>query len=205
MKKILEFVVGLGVWVAIAYGVYFLFIKGEATSSINLDVALADYRNANQSTRDGLLAALIQASASEPSDQEHFKDCMGDYAASKSEELDLREVFNWCVAESQTSRERFTSHFNQLDAADLSIDASVICQNHVDNHLTSPSTADHPWMGIEIFDHGKWRYTIRSHVDSQNAFGAVLRTNYLCKVTYNGEGESLRLSNWSLDALEFYK
>lgn len=65
---------------------------------------------------------------------------------------------------------------------DDKITATVCAQNQVESMLKSPSTADFP------FDNGRIGYEdglfmIANYVDSQNGFGAMVRTNYVCKVT----------------------
>jgi len=47
--------------------------------------------------------------------------------------------------------------------------------------LKSPKSAEFPWdMNINMTEDGK--YAVLSYVDSQNSFGAMLRTNFLCTV-----------------------
>jgi hypothetical protein len=70
-------------------------------------------------------------------------------------------------------------------AAPIVRDADVIvaCRNLMRDNLRAPSTAKFPgWLD----DPGKvWKYQgtyrVRSWVDAQNAFGAMVRTDYLCE------------------------
>ena len=43
---------------------------------------------------------------------------------------------------------------------------------------------------------GKNKYRIRAWVDSQNSFGATIRTNFTCVVKQNGDA-------WSCESLKF--
>lgn len=62
--------------------------------------------------------------------------------------------------------------------------ASVCAQSHVKTLLKSPSTADFPWSS-DTTAWGDDQYLVQSYVDSQNGFGAMIRTNYVCTVTVN--------------------
>lgn len=61
-------------------------------------------------------------------------------------------------------------------------EAVVMCQQFVTDRLKAPGTADFPWGDRTVTRSGK-TFTVVSYVDSQNAFGAKLRTHYTCKVT----------------------
>jgi hypothetical protein len=64
----------------------------------------------------------------------------------------------------------------------------LFCKGYARTQLKSPSTADFPWGVIEaqpaIGDENKptadQTWVVRSYVDSQNGFGAVVRTQYSC-------------------------
>ena len=64
--------------------------------------------------------------------------------------------------------------------------AAVACQGFVTKRLKSPGSADFPWSFGEVTNVGG-KFTVRSHVDSQNSYGALLRTNYVCTVEDRGE------------------
>ena len=59
--------------------------------------------------------------------------------------------------------------------------ATTCAQYEVAKNLKSPSTADFPWS-LNATSIGKNKYIIKNYVDSQNAFGAIIRTNYVCTV-----------------------
>lgn len=61
--------------------------------------------------------------------------------------------------------------------------AYVYSQLCVKQKLKSPSSAKFPYTDeAEILKENDSTYLIKSYVDSQNSFGAMLRTNYLCEV-----------------------
>lgn len=61
-------------------------------------------------------------------------------------------------------------------------------QSDVPNYLKSPSTAVFPdvlgddWTVVRDSDY----FYVKSYVDSQNGFGATLRTNFICRYTWDG-------------------
>lgn len=70
-------------------------------------------------------------------------------------------------------------------------------QQFVEAELKSPSTAKFPRGGAQSAEElGGNRYRISSYVDSQNAYGATLRTSFTTTVRYNGGG-------WILEDLKF--
>lgn len=70
------------------------------------------------------------------------------------------------------------------NAQDLRATAYFNSQECVKDLLKSPSTAEFPY-GSEQFvtQIDEDTFIINSYVDSQNSFGAMLRTQYVCQVT----------------------
>jgi len=63
-------------------------------------------------------------------------------------------------------------------------------EQFVKKELKSPSTADFPGFSEKkehISDMGGGRYKISSWVDSQNSFGAQIRTSFSCIIIFDGE------------------
>jgi hypothetical protein len=68
--------------------------------------------------------------------------------------------------------------------------AFYMCQTFVERRLKAPKTADFASKGdSSILDLGSETYKITSYVDSQNSFGALVRTKYFCKVHYKGDDQ----------------
>jgi hypothetical protein len=66
------------------------------------------------------------------------------------------------------------------------------CERAVESQLKAPSTAD--FSGIfdsEITDNGDSTYDVVGYVDSENSFGAKIRSNWTCTVRDTGD-------NWDL-------
>lgn len=92
----------------------------------------------------------------------------------------------------------FGSETNKYFSDDSSSDSSTenllaysYAEDYVKQRLRSPSTAKFPGIWDGKADHiskiGERKYSIRSYVDSQNGFGAMLRTNWSCKITFVGD------------------
>ena len=76
-------------------------------------------------------------------------------------------------------------------------EARTICQNFVLKKLKSPSSAKFPWDG-KAHHLGTNKYALTSYVDSQNSFGANIRTHFKCIVNKAPEQDS-----WALMQLTF--
>ena len=65
--------------------------------------------------------------------------------------------------------------------------AKITCEALVKARLKAPATAEFPG-GYSRFtqDLGNGEYLVRSYVDSQNSFGAMLRQNFTCHVRQTG-------------------
>ena len=75
---------------------------------------------------------------------------------------------------------------NRPDSEELKHGAQDVCHQFVEERLHAPATA-----GFERFDEATIAvsggvYTVRGHVDSQNRFGALVRSNYTCVVRHTG-------------------
>lgn len=86
-------------------------------------------------------------------------------------------------------------------------EAWIISQTYVKVVLKAPATAEFPYdnAGGSIEEN---RYNINAYVDAQNSFGALLRSNYYCKMDYKG-GNWSDINNWdliylSLDGKDYY-
>lgn len=88
----------------------------------------------------------------------------------------------------------------------------VAAQEFVKERLRAPSTAKFPEGSYEYVEelgqihvlrqheksgHSCFRYRVKSYVDAQNAFGAQIRTHFVCEITYLGD------KKWQLDSIEF--
>ena len=75
--------------------------------------------------------------------------------------------------------------------------AKIIAEQFVENVLRSPSTADFPFLDYTTLIDGS-RYTVMSYVDSQNGFGAMIRSNWTVIMDYKG-GNWANAGNWSIE------
>ena len=69
-------------------------------------------------------------------------------------------------------------------------------EKFVKQHLKSPGTAKFPGLfekDEHITELGNGEYRINSWVDSQNGFGAMIRSRFSCKIII--EGDNIRVEN----------
>lgn len=78
--------------------------------------------------------------------------------------------------------------------------AFIISQNFVTQALKSPSTADFPSSEYNYHLVGEKTHVITSYVDSENSFGAMLRSKWTVSMTFNG-GDWADQNNWTLETL----
>jgi hypothetical protein len=75
--------------------------------------------------------------------------------------------------------------------------AFLMCQKFIQQRLTSPGSADYPFGASTGGDDlGGGRYRFRGYLDSQNGFGALIRSTYDCSIKWAGG------SDWELERLE---
>lgn len=81
------------------------------------------------------------------------------------------------------------------------IDAFVMSQSFVEQRLIAPATAKFPYIGdaYEVTKLDSVTWLVDSYVDSQNGFGAFIRTRYVAKLMYMGNGQ------WKLMNIKVYK
>lgn len=61
--------------------------------------------------------------------------------------------------------------------------ARVCAKNYITSALKAPSTADFPWFDWQVKKVEDNKYFVKSYVDSENSFGAKIRTNFVCEVS----------------------
>lgn len=62
------------------------------------------------------------------------------------------------------------------------MDVLFVSKYCVQDHLKSPSTAEFPYNSNHVYHVDSNRYVVNSYVDSQNSFGAMIRTRFVCTV-----------------------
>lgn len=80
-------------------------------------------------------------------------------------------------------------------------DAFLICRKFVTNQLRAPKTAEFPTSsdaGVTIRTVGRDAFEVHAFVDSQNGFGALIRTRFTCTVEPAG-GANWRLVDLKLE------
>lgn len=86
--------------------------------------------------------------------------------------------------------------FSDSDSSskDYKIDAYVMSQDFIKDYLTSPSTARFPtYSAIKVIQTNN-RYKVEAYVDSQNSFGASIRTKYYMILERSDDGGWTKIS-----------
>jgi len=76
------------------------------------------------------------------------------------------------------------------------VGAFTACEGFVTSRLSSPSTADFcSILDAEIKELPDNKFSIYGYVDSQNGFGEIVRTRFICEVQYKN-------GNWILTDIQ---
>ena len=79
---------------------------------------------------------------------------------------------------------------------DMDFDAYVVAEGRVKDKLKSPSTAEFPNSKNANIQRGADNiWIVSSYVDSQNSFGAMLRSNWVIRLQFTGDDPE-RYENW---------
>ena len=78
--------------------------------------------------------------------------------------------------------------------------AWVIAENQIEKLLKSPSTAE--FCKPKVTDLGNNKYVVASCVDSQNGFGAMLRSSWTVTLTYSGSNVDSQVG-WKINMVVF--
>lgn len=73
------------------------------------------------------------------------------------------------------------------------------CRDEVKLRLKSPSTADFPWGPDKVVDIGEDRFMVLGHVDAQNGFGAMIRSNFSCRVGVNAAARTYSIDEVNMN------
>lgn len=78
--------------------------------------------------------------------------------------------------------------------SDYKMEAYVMSQDFMEDYLKNPSTAKFPWYSdINVVQTGN-RYKVEAYVDSQNSFGANVRTSYYMILERSDDGGWTKIS-----------
>lgn len=78
--------------------------------------------------------------------------------------------------------------------------AYIMCEDFVEQRLRAPSTAEFPSRGSEgSVPLGGGKYRVQSHVDAENAFGAMIRSSWDCTIQHVAGTDRWRLESLSID------
>lgn len=84
------------------------------------------------------------------------------------------------------------------DSGPDKIGAYVASQQFVEQKLRAPASADFPsYRESMVNELSGGKYRIKAYVDSQNGFGAQIRSHYTCVIRAKGE-------SWHLEALDIH-
>lgn len=108
------------------------------------------------------------------------------------------EIYDYAIKSRKTANQIAAG----VDDEGFANKAFVISKDFVTKQLKSPGTADFPFSDFVFSQVRDNTITIKSYVDSQNSFGALLRTNYVIQLKLIG-GEWNDVNSWQVLSLKF--
>ena len=105
------------------------------------------------------------------------------------------------IAEEEKAKKQAEKDLEYIYEIDNSYYAYELIKSHVKEKLKSPSTAKFP-SKIKITKN-KDTYIIQGYVDSQNSFGATVRTKYIAEIQQIGK--DMKEDNFLIKLCDFYE
>ena len=104
--------------------------------------------------------------------------------------LVLTILFTWGYMLFSGSDSPSANKPHELSAIELHVQA----QEFVKRALKAPSTAEFPWEPVSAGTDGTGLYQVESYVDSQNSFGAMVRSEWMVNMRLSGD-------RWTLEKM----
>ena len=128
-----------------------------------------------------LVAAFITAITATPEEVKARKE--------KLKEIDKQE-------KQEEEKERLKELKKITDSKTYSkLNALVGSQTYIEGMLKSPGSAKFDSSLDGVIQINDTTFTVKSYVDSQNGFGALLRTHYSCKVVFHRKDDTYNVEN----------
>ena len=186
-----------------------LFIALAAYLLVSLIRPLPPFRSRKQTLGFGLPLLLLVAGFGgyqmQIAEEEAFQRLKTEDPAAYQAELERRAAEKVAldaqaarsVAERDAKKKAEEEAERQKELCSDDIQAFLAAKEFMKQRLKSPSTADFPFLrdGSQITTLECGHFKVRSFVDAQNSFGAMIRTNYEAVLRHSGGG------NWTLEAL----
>lgn len=90
-----------------------------------------------------------------------------------------------------------TAFEEERPAVGTSQQAESACEDNISQQLKTPSTAD--YVDVESTSTGSNAWSVTGSVDSENSFGARVRTDWTCAVTFDSDREVYSTNTHLLD------
>ena len=108
-------------------------------------------------------------------------------------------VFVGCLVSLTGDKDKRTELEQQHGSSTM---AAIMCEDYVKQRLTSPGSADFASLlsgEVRIDSLGGGRYKVHSYVDAQNSFGALLRSQFVCRIAKVPGGDEWRLEDLEME------
>lgn len=130
-----------------------------------------------------ILVAIVSAITSSPEEIEARNKRIKDREQKEQLEKKTKEL-----KVQKAEEERSRKHYSKMDAL-------IQSQVYIENKLKSPGSAKFDSSTDRIIQTNDTTFTVISYVDSQNGYGALLRTHYSCKVIFHSKDDTHNIEN----------
>lgn len=130
-----------------------------------------------------IIAAFITAITSSPEESK-----ARDERIKQREQKELLEEKAEKEKQQKAEDEKNRKHYGKMDAL-------VQSQVYIENKLKSPGSAKFDSSTDGVIQTNDTTFTVISYVDSQNGYGALLRTHYSCKVIFHPKDDTHNIEN----------
>lgn len=139
------------------------------------------------------IAAVGCGSALEQSQPKPTTTLKSEPTSTAAPEITTTEAPTTTAAPATTAPQDEQLSFEERTDSEDAFGAFDVCQQFVERRLTSPASAEYPDYFEDDGEVTVWRlangdYRVYSQVDSENGFGASLRSFFVCTVDYTGGG-----------------
>lgn len=94
--------------------------------------------------------------------------------------------------EQKEEEEKNRKHYSKFDALSNT-------QSQIEEYLKSPGSAEFDSSTDGVIQVNDTTFTVKSYVDSQNGFGALLRTHYSCKIIFHPKTDTHNVENLKME------
>lgn len=167
----------------LGFGIFSTSPRGRAAHAAETkQVAQREKQQAQQEKQDAIANQAADKLAAKQRAKQKAEDAK--QQAQQQAEDDRKDAQHKADEDAQAEKESEAAQ----DSTDVKMDAYLTAQNVINKRLKSPSSAQYPDYQADFVQRtGNNTYRVSSYVDSQNGFGAMLRSQWTMQIQKDGD------------------